>query len=620
MQQAHRARHAEKVSVRDAVDDSDGVLPILSIPNVMLAGLTTPLPVLWAMTLPFGLLLALLGHPWIGLASTLANMFGDWVAQGRYRRWARTIEQQDPEQAVARISLAVFLRATIATLGPVVAVLVGGGGAELAFAALVACMLLCVAVAQGSLSPRLFWMSAAPALGALVVVIVASFPAYPAAVLLATTGMLSAMLLLLAGGAARILGDWTAMRERNNQLIERLRAERAEAEQAREEARLAGQAKANFLATMSHEIRTPMNGVLGMAQLLKTSAVDDQQRERIATLIHSGEFLMSILNDILDISKIDAGQLNISVQPESPAALASDLGDLWTPTAEAKGLYLRVEAAADMPARLHMDARRVRQILFNLVGNAVKFTDAGGVTVSIGHKARADGRIDLRIAVSDTGIGIEPAALPGLFERFSQVDQSISRPFGGTGLGLAISGQLTRLMGGRLWAESKPGEGSCFRLVLPLEIASEPAIVEQPAAEISVDQAGALSILVVDDNAVNLKVLNHLLGAFGHQTVTAGSGPEALERAAAQAFDLILLDIQMPGMSGHEVLKALRAGDGPNRDARVLAVTADVLSHDHDGYLSLGFAGHVSKPIQVASLAAEIERAIQTSAQANAAA
>jgi len=162
------------------------------------------------------------------------------------------------------------------------------------------------------------------------------------------------------------------------------------------------------------------------------------------------------------------------------------------------------------------------------------------VTVSIGHKARADGRVDLRIAVSDTGIGIEPAVLPGLFEPFSQVDQSTSRQFGGTGLGLAISGQLTRLMGGRLWAESRPGEGSCFRLVLPLDLASEPAVVEQPAAEISAQPAGVLSILVVDDNAVNLKVLDHLLGAFGHKTVTAGSGPEALERRA-QTFDLILL-------------------------------------------------------------------------------
>ncbi len=185
---------------------------------------------------------------------------------------------------------------------------------------------------------------------------------------------------------------------------------------------------------------------------------------------------------------------------------------------------------------------------------------------------------------------------------------------------LAISGQLTHLMGGRLWAESRPGEGSCFRLVLPLEVAAEPVAMARAAVEPSAEQAGVLSVLVVDDNAVNLKVLDHLLNAFGHRTVTAGSGPEALERAADQTFDLILLDIQMPGMSGHEVLKALRAGDGPNRDTRVLAVTADVLSHDHDGYLSLGFAGHVSKPIQVASLAAEIEKAFQTPTTAVAAA
>ena len=611
---------ARTPSIHDLMDETDGMLPTLSMPHIMLSGLIAPLPLLWGMTIPFGIVLALLGHPLVGLVSTLGDMGADWTVQTLYRRWSPTVETDDAKLAFRRIGAAVCFRAAMAMVGVMGAVLRGGAPADLVFAGLTTCLLLCVAMAQGSLSPRLLWMSALPILGGTAVAILVRFPVAQASILLGVVTLLAGMLLLLSGGITRILGDWTTMRERNNRLIERLRAERAEAEQAREEARLAGQAKANFLATMSHEIRTPMNGVLGMAQLLKASAVDDEQRQRIETLIHSGEFLMSILNDILDISKIDAGQQEISVQPEDLAALAAGLAELWTPTAEAKGLYLKVAVAPDLPARVIMDARRVRQILFNLVGNAVKFTSVGGVTVSIGCKARPDGRVDLRVAVRDTGIGIEPAALPGLFERFSQVDQSISRQFGGTGLGLAISSQLTRLMDGRLWAESRPGEGSCFRLVLPLEradgaVAAAPAEVEAP-----IEQTGSLSILVVDDNAVNLKVLDHLLHAFGHQTVTAECGPKALERAAAQAFDLILLDIQMPGMSGHEVLKALRAGDGPNRDTRVVAVTADVLSHDHQGYLALGFAGHVSKPIQVASLAAEIERAFQAPARAAAAA
>ncbi len=620
MQHSEDAAVARKPTIHDLMDETDGMLPTLSMPHIMLAGLIAPLPLLWGMTIPFGIVLALLGHPIVGLVSTLGNMAADWAVQTLYRRWSPTVETDDVKRAFRRIGAAVCFRAAVAMVGVMGAVLLGGAPADLVFAGLMTCLLLCVAMAQGSLSPLLLWMSALPILGGTVVAILVRFPLAQASILLSVVTLLVGMLLLLSGGITRILGDWTTMRERNNKLIERLRAERAEAEQAREEARLAGQAKANFLATMSHEIRTPMNGVLGMAQLLKASATDDEQRQRIETLIHSGEFLMSILNDILDISKIDAGQMDLSVQPEDLNALASGLGDLWTPTAEAKGLYLNIDVAPGIPACVKMDARRVRQILFNLIGNAVKFTSTGGVTVSIGHKGRADGRVDLRIAVSDTGIGIEPAALPGLFERFSQVDQSTSRQFGGTGLGLAISGQLTHLMGGRLWAESRPGEGSCFRLVLPLEVAAEPVAMARAAVEPSAEQAGVLSVLVVDDNAVNLKVLDHLLNAFGHRTVTAGSGPEALERAADQTFDLILLDIQMPGMSGHEVLKALRAGDGPNRDTRVLAVTADVLSHDHDGYLSLGFAGHVSKPIQVASLAAEIEKAFQTPTTAVAAA
>ncbi|MFZ5668820.1 MAG: ATP-binding protein [Pseudomonadota bacterium] len=599
---------AGRTAASTAADDNDGALPILSMPEVMLAGLIAPLPLLWGMTIPFGVVLALLGHPIIGAASCLTNMTADWVAQKFYRRWRDSVATDDGEVAIRRIGAMVGLRAAAAISSTVALGLVGDQPADLMFAAVTASMLLAVAVAQGSLSPRLFWMSCAPVVVGLAAIIMARFPPATAAILLGATAMLLFMLVVLSSGVGRILGDWSDMRERNNRLIERLRAERADAERAREQARLAGQAKANFLATMSHEIRTPMNGVLGMAQLLKGTAADEEQRQRIETLIQSGEFLLSILNDILDITKIDAGKLDIARQPESLAALVADLDRLWAPAAQQKGLQLRV-LAADMPSHVLMDARRVRQILFNLIGNAVKFTHAGGVEVSLSCKARADGRTDLRVAVTDTGIGIEPAALPGLFERFSQADQSISREFGGAGLGLAISSQLAKLMDGRLWAESRPGRGSCFRLVIPVDVVEAPAEVEvQTEAPAEPAPAAPMAVLIVDDNAVNLKVLDHLLTALGRQTTCAAGGQEALALAGLRPFDLILCDIQMPGMSGVEVLQALRAGDGPNRATPVLAVTADVLSHDHAGYLSLGFAGHVSKPIQVQALAAEIAR------------
>jgi signal transduction histidine kinase len=582
-------------------DENDGVLPTLNVPQVLLTGLTKPLPALWALTAPFGIALIMLGHPWIGVFSSLANMAADAFVQSLYRRWQATAETDDPTTNFRRIGAAVIFRATIATLGPVAAVLIGGSSADQAFLGLMACLLLCVAVAQGSLSPLLFWMSGAPVLAGLAVAIIAKFPPLPAAALMLALVMLILMLMTLSGGIGRILGEWSEMRDRNNRLIERLRAERAQAEEAREAARRAGQAKANFLATMSHEIRTPMNGVLGMAQLLRRSAADGEQRQQVETLIHSGEFLMSILNDILDISKIDAGKMEVEALPHDLTAFAGELIGLWRPTAQQKGLTLDLQLAPDLPGRVLMDGRRVRQVLFNLIGNAVKFTPQGGVALSIAPEGEM-----LRFTVRDSGIGIDPAVLPHLFERFSQADESTARQFGGAGLGLAISRQLTEVMGGRLWAESELGQGAAFHILLPLRLAEPETADDTPAAEAGTEEVQALSILAVDDNMVNLMVLDQVLTALGHQVTRAASGPEALERLGEQVFDLVLMDIQMPGMSGIEAVAQLRGRPGPNHATPAVAVSADVLSRDRSGYLALGFSGQVSKPIQIPALMAEI--------------
>ena len=592
-----------EATVEEPLDE--GVLPVLGVPYIMLSAMVAPLPVLWALTVPFAGVLYLLDHPGVAVWSITAGVVADTICQQLYRRW-KLIADAEPERAMRRLNVTVLLRAMVAMSGPVAVVLARPGAAELTFLGVVSCLLLSVAVAQGTLSRALFWSSSAPILAGLVICIVASFPLREAAALLGAMVVLTGFLALMAGSTARLLGDWTDMREKNNSLIERLRAERREADEAREIARLAGQAKANFLATMSHEIRTPMNGVLGMAQLLKRSAHDEEQRRQVETLIHSGEFLMSILNDILDISKIDAGRLELAEETEDLHRLFDSLARLWRPTAQEKGLFLDFRVGPSVPAFVTLDARRVRQILFNLIGNALKFTAEGGVTVTVAAEPLDAGKVSLRIAVDDTGIGIDPAVLPTLFERFSQADQSTSRRFGGAGLGLAISRQLSELMDGDLWVESRPGQGATFHLVLPATLAAAPEM-EAPEPFAAGERSTApLSILIVDDNPVNLKVLDQILAAFGHQVTKAGDGPEALAAAARRPFDVILLDIQMPGMSGVEALKALRETDGPNRETRALAVTADVLSRDRGGYLSLGFCGHIAKPIRVNDLAEEI--------------
>jgi hypothetical protein len=366
---------------------------------------------------------------------------------------------------------------------------------------------------------------------------------------------------------------------------------------------------------MSHEIRTPMNGVLGMAQLLQRDETDPAQKERLAVLIDSGEYLLAILNDILDVSKIDAGRLDILPAAEDMRLFLERLVGFWGPRADEKGVALELSIAEGVPPFALVDALRLRQVLFNLVGNALKFTDQGSVSVIADAMPNGEGAVLLHVAVKDTGIGIAEQHLPQLFTRFSQGDESEMRKFGGTGLGLSIARQLTELMGGKVWAESTPGQGSTFHIKLPLAVANGPALARPVAQDGAGPTIGGLQILAVDDNAVNLLVLDQLLTSFGHEVAKASSGAEALEQMAARPFDLVLLDIQMPGMSGVEVLQQLRAEDGPNRDAPVVALTADVTSGGRERYLGLGFTEHSSKPIQIQDLMEAVARAMAAPAK-----
>ena len=420
--------------------------------------------------------------------------------------------------------------------------------------------------------------------------------------------------LLVGRTALRARVDLLARQDEKNRLIETLTEARDEAmrqagqaEAAREEARRASLAKSTFLATMSHEIRTPMNGVLGMAQLLQGSDLSGLQRSQVDTLIKSGELLMVILNDILDLSKIDAGQMEIAKSPCDLRALLSEMETFWAPTAAERGLTLAVDVHDAVPPFVALDPRRIRQVLFNLVGNALKFTKEGAVTITVDRDRSTDA---LTFAVSDTGVGIAADDLPHLFQKFSQGDASDVRRFAGAGLGLAICRELSALMGGDVAVESQLGVGSTFRLSLPLEETDAPAAEDIAAQAITQDEAPVLSILCADDNPTNLLVLEQLLGAMGFRIRVANGGREALEAMTTETFDLVLMDIQMPEMTGIDVLQALRAQAGPNRETPLIAVTADAMTLGADRYLDLGFAGFVTKPVQVQSLVSAMMAAV----------
>jgi signal transduction histidine kinase/CheY-like chemotaxis protein len=370
---------------------------------------------------------------------------------------------------------------------------------------------------------------------------------------------------------------------------------------ARAAADAANVAKSDFLANMSHEIRTPLGGVLGMIELALDGPLAPAQRERLDTAHSSARTLLALLNDVLDLSRIEARRLELAPIDFQPRTLVDEIAALMAPVAHAKGLSFERLVDADVPTWIKADPVRVRQVLLNLIGNAIKFTERGGVTVRIALEG-GDPHV-LRIAVRDTGIGVPADKHTAIFEPFRQADGSVVRKFGGTGLGLAISRQLVEMMGGRIWFESQPGTGSVFLCTLRVASA-DPLAGVSPAADAADSlPARQLQVLVAEDNPVNQRLVRAMLEKDQHAVTIVDSGHGAVDAVrAGAAFDLVLMDIQMPEMDGFQATAAIRALESRQRAVPIVALTA----HAQVGYDAIcreaGMSGYLSKPIDRAAL------------------
>jgi PAS domain S-box-containing protein len=384
----------------------------------------------------------------------------------------------------------------------------------------------------------------------------------------------------------------------------------AEVAEARDEAVEASNMKSAFLATISHEIRTPMNGVLGMNELLLDTDLDDNQRELADQVSRSGELMLELVSDILDISKIEAGQLAMDVGDYALREAIESACAAARLQADAKGLAFVVKIDASVPEQAHGDGRRLRQILLNLVSNAVKFTSAGEIAV---HAEMLAGSRTLRVEVRDSGIGIEPAILEKMFEPFTQADVSTTRTYGGTGLGLAIARELAVLMGGAVGAESRADAGSTFWLELPLAAPVPLAHDAQNGARgvVAVPSWPSIPlVLVAEDSPVNQIVAARTLERCGCHADVAGDGRQALEMLAARRYDAVLMDCQMPGMDGYVATAELRRRENGGRRTPVIAVTAHAMEGDRKRCLTAGMDDYISKPIRRTDLIEALQRLI----------
>jgi CheY-like chemotaxis protein len=394
--------------------------------------------------------------------------------------------------------------------------------------------------------------------------------------------------------------------------------------QTRDQALEATRLKSEFLANMSHEIRTPLNAIIGMTSLMFDSSLNAEQQDYMQTIYSSGELLLALISDILDFSKIEAGKLELEERPFYLRSCLEEAICIVSNQASAKGLAMSYVIDQQVPSYIIGDIGRLRQVLVNLLSNALKFTNDGEVLLTVTNGQQRQGMPNsqmIQFSVKDTGIGVSPEQVDRLFKSFSQVDASTTRKYGGTGLGLAISKQLVEMMGGKIWVESEFGQGSTFFFTITAEAARggqerslannatcvqtamlAPPTAVSPPLNTSLGQTHPLRILIVEDNRVNQKVALRILARLGYEADIANNGQEALDALRERPYDVIFMDVQMPVMDGVTATQEIRQQWPPNKQPSIVAMTAHALTGDREKYLQLGMDEYISKPIRVQAL------------------